>query len=415
MNGSVRLGRYLDDGTQECHYDIPNSSNFNIGLVGMSGAGKTYTIIQLINAYARMESDVGPVTTFVFDLQGDLGDIEGIPQNKIHNFKFAYSQGNGSINPLRVDPLGGVFIAVRNFTETAKMFNHSLGTRQVADLNLILNELYADFGFDKDDSKTWKNPSPNLLSLLDYVESLIMEVKSGVKQDVYVSASDMLGSTGLYEADINTKEGQAELADFGQRILDLVKARKTGKRKVEWNESRLESLKHTIVNMKDSGLFSGDDVEPQIGMVNRFDLVDLQVKDMLTVIHLLLDRIFNYVQRRKWPFHPKVPRMMIVLDEGKLAKAISKHDLSPLNRIGTEARKYGLGAVLGVQSPDQITDDVRRNCALFMIYPIHPSEYSQAKTKYGLEANQIKRLKAKSDALVYMNTGVFRPVKLFGE
>jgi len=413
--GQFKLGRYTDAGGDECIYDISKSSNFNLGLMGMSGVGKTYTISKVISAYSELITDVGEPTIFILDVQGDFDSLAGVPDEKINHVNFAYAHGDGAVNPLHVDPIGGIFVAVRSFVEIVKIFNNSLGARQAADLELIVNSLYKKFGFNKDDASTWNNEPPMLADLVEQVRTLIGSVKSGLEVDHLDAIKDILNKETLDECDIETEDGLKKYAAFGESVKKAIDQPRELGTHAKWNLERLESIEHTLVHMMSSGLFSGNNIKPEVGKINVYKLVKLQERDMLTVIHLLLDRIFSFAQRRAVTLNPTLPRMLVVLDEGKLAKESSKKALSPLNRIATEARKYGLGAILGVQSPDHISDDLRRNCAGFIIMPVHPSEYSGVKSRFHVDIQNIINLTPRSEGLVYLNDGRFRPVRLFAE
>lgn len=123
--------------------------NGHVLMVGMSGAGKTFTLRKII---AQMMASGSPQVRFhVFDVHGDI-EIEDASSVMFSE------QTTWGLNPLKVigDPhYGGVRKAIQGFLATINKVMRSLGPKQEAALRNILYDIYTKFGFKSDDPSTW--------------------------------------------------------------------------------------------------------------------------------------------------------------------------------------------------------------------------------------------------------------------
>jgi GTPase SAR1 family protein len=406
-HGVIRLGRYTDNSI--AHYDLQSATNFNAAILGQSGAGKTYTIKRLVRAYR----DMG-VMVVILDVHGDFQVIEGVDVNQILNTRFAYSEGDGRINPLHVQvgATGGLYIAIKQFINVVKMFNPSLGSRQSSVLRKLVQKLYRDFGFEHNDPTTWNNKAPTIHDLTGLCEDLMVELNSGISKNILSKVSADIAT--LQKLDKNTADVvmTERYAALGQSVVELQMSLDEGGLG-GWDLKRLEDVHETIVPIRDSGLFGEDRLRLRPNVINRIALNGLHESDQVATIHLILDRLFNVAYREFEGDSPTMPRLIIVLDEGKIAKRISKSEMSPINRIATEIRKFGGGLVLGVQSSDHLTEDTRRNCGMIALLPVHPTDYANAQRMFQVSADQIKALRPKQDGLLYMHNSSMQQVRMF--
>lgn len=131
--------------------DFSKSVNGHALIVGMTGAGKTYTLKRMIREMDSSSDTSDPIRFYVFDIHGDI-DIEGAS-----TVMFSEQTGYG-LNPLRVNPdvhFGGVRKRIQGFISTMNSVMHRLGPKQEAVLRNILQDVYAHHGFQQDDARSW--------------------------------------------------------------------------------------------------------------------------------------------------------------------------------------------------------------------------------------------------------------------
>lgn len=197
-----------------------------------------------------------------------------------------------------------------------------------------------------------------------------------------------------------------EASSFGTSLED---------RMATWNVSSLASLSATTHGMMSSRLFSGADVRPGRGCINHYGLHSLGQRDQLAMIRILLTKVFSRAQTTcpTDQLNSGVPSEFIVLDEGKIAAAASTDDqMSAINRIATEGRKYGLGMITGVQSPDHVTDEMRTNFASKFVLSVDPGAIGDLKRQLGVPPERMRQIQPRRDALVSLNGGAYIPVHL---
>lgn len=130
-------------------WDSSRLINGHTLLVGMSGAGKTFLLKQMISG---MQSQSPGVRFHVFDVHGDI-DIPGASE-----VKFSEQTPYG-LNPLRVNPsphFGGVRKCIASFMRTINRASSTpLGVKQEAVIRNILLDVYRMRGFNPDNAATW--------------------------------------------------------------------------------------------------------------------------------------------------------------------------------------------------------------------------------------------------------------------
>lgn len=404
----IPLGVHTDGA--DCVYDPSQAVNGHVCILGMSGAGKSHTIRYLAHAYRQYG-----MTVFIPDVQDDLGSIPDV-----HDIPFRYRGSQGSVNPLRVDPdpdAGGVDIAIRQAIYVIRMFASHMGARQEADLRTLLELTYRDKGLKSDDPTTWTQRAPTLVDVLSKARQVHIEVTDGIGPDVFTAIAN--GRTELVElradkADQATIE--AAKAELVKDVTALVEKGLKGDdlRRKRWDGKRLESIIHLLEGIVSTGLFNGDDLHAHIrkGLVNRFVLTNLHKVDQKVILHLLLERVFDYAKRTCRRLNPPVPHIVLVLDEGKYASAWMDDKLSPLNQIATEGRKYGLALVMGVQSLRHLSEDAAENFGMTMVLKLSDMACKRAAQIFRVPEALLEQIEAKRNALVSINGSRFRRITL---
>jgi DNA helicase HerA-like ATPase len=146
--GHDLAAKLLSGVDQPVVWDPLKTINPHCMLLGMSGAGKTHTIRELISAFSG--SETAP-KIHVFDVHGDI-EVPG-------STDVLYSEQSGfGINPLEINPdqhFGGVRKRIESFIRTVEKSTSPFGVRQVAVLRSLMEELYLLYGFKVDDPETW--------------------------------------------------------------------------------------------------------------------------------------------------------------------------------------------------------------------------------------------------------------------
>jgi hypothetical protein len=134
-------------------WDSNNVTNPHKLIMGMTGSGKTHTLRKVINSLSQQASasNIDGFRIHVFDVHGDIqGEGESVA---------FYSESAGfGINPLTLnsDPdHGGVRKRINSFLNTLQNATAKMGARQEAIAASLFEDLYAYYGFRKDDPSTW--------------------------------------------------------------------------------------------------------------------------------------------------------------------------------------------------------------------------------------------------------------------
>ena len=184
--------------------DSETAVNGHALIVGMTGAGKTFTLKRMIREMVATADPAAPPRIYVFDMHGDI-DIEGAS-----TVRFSEQTGYG-LNPLRVNPdphFGGVRKRVQGFIGTMNRVMRELGPKQEAALRNILYDVYARHGFRADDPSTWHvdDSEPHLLS--DGSDGrLYIDVPIGEKDDAKALGARWEPTERCWYVDANDYEG----------------------------------------------------------------------------------------------------------------------------------------------------------------------------------------------------------------
>ncbi|WP_323025759.1 DUF5710 domain-containing protein [Castellaniella sp.] len=131
-------------------WDSTKVVNGHCLIVGMSGAGKTHRLRDMIRQ--MQDTCCGkPLRIHVFDVHGDI-DLDNA-SSVMFSEQTAYG-----MNPLRINPdphFGGVRKRVQGFIATVNRVMRALGPKQEAALRNILYDVYTRYGFRSDDPDTW--------------------------------------------------------------------------------------------------------------------------------------------------------------------------------------------------------------------------------------------------------------------
>lgn len=152
------------------HWDTKDVVNGHVLLMGMSGAGKTYTLRKMVRS--MLEQSSPDCRVHVFDVHGDIEMGEG---ESVVRYSESSTYG---INPmvLNADPHeGGVRKRVQSLIKTIKKTSFVLGDKQESVLRNLLMDVYHAKGFDPSNPDSW--------DALEERVSLDIDAKSFANED----------------------------------------------------------------------------------------------------------------------------------------------------------------------------------------------------------------------------------------
>ena len=421
----------IDTQGQVADWAFTEVPNFNALFQGISGGGKTWT---MHNFSAR--AFIRSVTFHVIDIKGDfkyenyeesgLGNL--LTPDDFNVMHFNYIDGC-SLNPLQVPRTkqgGGVVMATESIRQLVKQFSPNTGSKQLGYLSDILREVYRKKGIIHDDMETWGRTPPTLLDVLEEIDLIANAIASklpvGTVQDIlneYAGARNKADKV-LQKAHGTDQPLDSLKADIKEICCELIdKLAETAHSHINydnvekghhakgtmwenWSKESLFGLRNTIRDMCETRLFTGPHARALLGKFNVYDLADLSPQHQQIIMRIVASRVFAMgVQetRRNNSYNPPYPSHIVIADEGKHIKEISKSSLSPFNRIATEGRGYGVGAWLGVQQPDQVTDDLLRNTATIFLLSTPETGFSEVSKMFGVKPSLLKQLVPRENIL----------------
>lgn len=431
--------------------NLTRVSNPHILVIGSSGSGKSHTIR---NTAARLHQR--GLTLHVIELHPDMahenfiaagcGDL--VTQDAFNYLNFDYVEGDSAINPLAFSPhpkSGGVYMAIQDFIEVARLFNSSLGSRQVSYLQKLLEYTYEKKGIEHSNPASWTDSSnprnstahhPSLYDVLESLAEVRRSVVSGLSLDALEDVNKLkaqclkirrvIKSGALSEEEASKKEDELseKFEQLKMKLENGLGDEIYSERGAEpfyrgWKAETLDSLADTLRSMIESTLFtrgidSPEGVKgPKKGKINVYRLSNLAYVHQKTMIHVLLRRIYNASMRMCKQLDPDAPDTYVILDEGRYAKEAAKEPMSPLNVIMGGSRKFGLGAIIGAQGADQVSADMAQNFAIKFILASEPSSYADAKKYFNLPPARMKKITPRQDALVSISSSPFELTRLF--
>lgn len=443
---AFNIGARLDNGKPISH-SMFAAANFNHAFIGTSGVGKTYGIQKFSLEFNRQGC-----TVFIIDTQGDFNPAEYQEKHDIsgvdfHVMEFGYDPECYGINPFVINANekgGGMYHAEINVLETVRLFNGSLGSRQKTVLKKLIEETFNEAGIYRDLPETYSLTPPTLDDLYALLQTKIKMLQTGIDKNIFEKIGSVkkeiaknslaLKKERLKNDDPHSSSSQ-KIEDFESVGSDLIDELKTLVAEMAEKEvyvmldqgseeavlksegggslERLTAIDDLLSGMIQSRLFAGPNVAAKSNRINVLDLSGVNAAQQPALFHLLLDRIFQASIRGCTKLNPEKPSFMFGFDEAKVFTSFASSPLSPINRIYTEGRKYGLGTFTGLQTPAQLTDEIRSCLSTILLYPLARDRYKDAKRLWGISEVQMDSMRPKSDAMYSLNSTDFIPMKMF--
>jgi len=404
--------------------DSPESLNPHFLLTGKSGAGKTSKIKQIIEDLGENGKIV-----FVLDFHGDMATpgenhIEYTARNSpfgINPFEFETDLKNG-----------GPSINVANIVQMFKKnFWPNMGALQQSVLKNLLNDTYKFKGIFDEKPETWPDESnseklPTMQDLYQ-VFTMILNLQNGeddickhffsISNELYTyrqkaDATDKDKTKERHENSISERQKDFEKAyeNFYNYIFNGTEeieegAKEANKHNIDLtlyenkkSRAALESLEPYIRDLADSNIFN-QAIPKLIRGVNRFDISGFTNMAKPDMALFFAD---NWVQRifRKAKMQGEVnlekdgvkTKTFIVMDESRIVLPTGKDKSNPyhiLNKVALEARKYGLGLVLGSQRASHFSSELLTSFYTKLILQTDPADVKSTAEALGINKRDI--------------------------
>jgi len=287
----------------------------------------------------------------ILDVHGDLA-IDGAITHELH-FESHYG-----INPLvlSLDPKGGGPVAQKEIVRTRLQRTFvPMGSVQLGVLDDLLDRCYRGCSITQEDQESWRREPPTFADL--------------------------------------------------EKLLEEEIARKK-------NPERLQALKTKISPVFDCQIFSKPALPIAARGITRIDLSRLGLEIQFLASDVLLRHLFREAMLAGEAAEGEL-RYVFVVDEAKLLVARGKDDpLGIINRLASEARKYGVGLLLASQDLDHFSRDILNNVATKLVLMHAETAIRTTAGKLLLEKEQLQALKEPFVGLVKFGGSGWRRVKV---
>jgi len=322
-------------------------------ITGGSGSGKTQLLRSLV-----IELTNQGYPCLIIDIHGDIesGDIP------VHSFDY---RGLSGINPMALTskseidggPLPQVNELAQRFSDAIK---NGLSPSQFGYLRSLLSFAYHMKGIKQTTISSWERDPPSFKELLQLVKGNIDHLSIQLQND------------------------------YGTMVLDATKSTRTALL------NRLSPiLEHPAFNSENLLSVHRFVKEPARLLLKHLNTIDMQFLAADTI----LNQLFAYVQslgHSKSNSDMDKFRLFILIDETKLLAGYNgkiNDTMHILNRLATEARKYGVALILASQTFAHFGDDIKANSATkIMLKPMVDEQVKKIAKELKIDAEMIANL-----------------------
>jgi type IV secretory pathway VirB4 component len=189
-----------------------------------------------------------------------------------------------------------------------------------------------------------------------------------------------------YEARSMTQEDPPTFADLEERLAKDIAGAKT--------PERLQALKTKISTVFDCKVFSKPTLPIAATGITRIDMSRLGLDIQFLASDVLLRHLFREAMLAGEAAEGEL-RYVFVIDEAKLLVSRGKDDpLGIINRLATEARKYGVGLLLASQDLEHFSRDILNNVVTKLVLMHSETAIRATASKLLLEKDQLQALSA---------------------
>ena len=401
--------------------------NGHMLFAGMSGMGKSFQMLALMAAARRDGIEID-----AFDPHEELDCIQGSA-----SVKFSESTRAG-YNPLELntDPhSGGVRRQIESIIDMIGRTSRVLGPRQESALRNLLSDVYYLRGIYADQPDSWcrdciredehaemlrsrnfqglRNYYPILQDVISLGERKLKMLSTGsdsicinALEKVERSASKMQMLQTKYRKSDSDEEMvklrnqlEAEKARAKEAYGNFIDGIEMGKEYAEairyTNRDTMISLLERLEGLLASGVMRSNPPE-WVGAAIRIYKVGSLTDDDRKL--LFYNRASNILRECMDAGKTDQLRRILLVDEGHLY--YSEDGDNPLNRIAKEGRKFGLGLVVGSQSPTHFSEDFLTNCGSIFLLGLHEAYWDLAVRKLSLSKDLLAGVRPREVLLV---------------
>ena len=418
---------YRQKGGQQSpvYYEPERLINAHLILCGMSGTGKSYQSLRLLESAANAGLEVD-----VFDVHDELDRLSGAKAVK-------YSQATGyGYNPLEVDTdphTGGVNRQVDWLVRLIREVTPQLGVKQEGVIRNLLHDTYLMAGIYADNPRSWVRDRitekqrreiiearqwgqlrqfyPTLDDLMSYGKRKLVGLTLGGDNKSITALEGLM----KHFKRLNTLQGKYAKAHADEELeklekaitaakehcngtyRDFIEAMKTGRElddvlkydSVEVLTSAMQRL--DVLNA--AGIFRANPPPFGNAAVRVHQIKSLSTEQQVLFVKLRLQAIFERWKGAGATRSGTEVRHVIFLDEGH--KFFSKEPDDIVNVIAKEARKFGIGLWCASQSPTSFPEDFRTNAGAIMLLGIDSSYWQDTQRKMRITEQQLQFTKPK--------------------
>lgn len=406
------------------YYEPNKLINGHLMLCGMSGTGKSYQSMRLLDSAAA-----SGIMVDVFDVHEELDSIPGCVAAK-------YSQAtNYGYNPLVLDTdphSGGVNRQADFIVGLIRQVTSQFGSKQEAALRNLIIDTYMTKGIFADNPKSWMRKSitererdriiaerkwaelrdyyPTLTDLLDYAEKKVLTMMFGgdnkamAALDTLCKANSRLQAMSMRYAKSNSEEEREKLEEqiktLSGRCVEtyssaiMAKPSREPKDLIKYDSRDvLVSVVQRLQILAASGIFRANAPDFQGSGVKVHKIKSLSDEQQVLFTKLRLREIFEECKRRGPTESGTELRHVAFLDEAPKYFTEDKDDI--INVISREARKFGLGLWCAAQQPTSFPESFITNCGAKILLGIDSSYWKGSVAKLRITEEGLKFIKPK--------------------
>lgn len=413
-------------------YEPHRNINAHLLLCGISGTGKSYQSLRLLNSAAAAGLSID-----VIDPHEELGDIRGGRAVK-------YSQATGyGYNPLALDTdihVGGVERQIDLFTQLVKDVTPGLGSRQRIVLRHLMRDTYAEAGITQDNPASWHRAhltetlrailleSKRYLELRKYYPTLddmralaerkLTAMMLGSDTETMLAYNEMRKMLVRREALI-TKHGKMskheDIIKINEQITTTVEKAKTafaefvtshqsGREMDDLHKYDSVEVLKSVLDRVDllaaSGTFRSNPPPFDERSVRVHQIKALTDEQKIMFVKLRLREIFDNLKKLGPTESGTELRHVVFIDEAH--KFFNDRSDDIINVIAKEARKFGLGLWCASQQPTEFPDSFLTNCGAFFLLGIASKYWTSCIRELRIKENELINIKPKQVIAVKM-------------
>lgn len=408
------------------YYEPDQLINGHMLLCGMSGTGKSYQTMRMLNSAAR-----AGVSIDIFDVHEELDSVHSAVACK-------YSQATGyGYNPLVLNTdihSGGVDRQVNFIVELVKDATPQFGAKQESALRYLLLDIYAASGIRQKDAWTWKRSEmteemreqmiearnydglrkfyPTLEDLKSYAKRKIVSLTIGGDNKAITTFENlrrMKAKLTALQSKFGKATDQVEIDRLTGNINDAkakcieaytahVEAMQTGREmddvlKYDSFEVLSGVLQRLDTMIMAGGIFRSNPPPFGDAKVRCHQIKSISTPQQVMFANLRLASIFEDLKQQGATASGTEIRHIIFLDEAH--KFFSSKPDNIINVIAKEGRKFGLALWCASQQPTEFPESFLTNVGATVLLGIHASFWARTTKMLRITDEQLKYIRPK--------------------